>query len=241
MTVIESEKLQGNKCISLFRELIEKKVIVSVCVVGTDYEQLTVITGLEQSSAGEILIIDEPSGFKSAVDRHDILKLRFTLNGPDKLEYLFDTQGGICLDNAIKVPLPESVQRLQRRKDFRVNALPNTKLLFVNQNLKGVILLNNISMGGVFGGLVKYNRKKTKGSVLQLYQYVYNIAITFPAHSEIKQQVVMIKKAKVVRIERDQNRHIYRYALEFKEMSHDQQALLRQTIYQIQRYYLKNR
>jgi hypothetical protein len=241
MAATDSEKIQGDKCVLLFRQLIEQKIIVSMYVEGTDFEQLTVITGLEQTPFGEHLIIDAPSGFTAAVNNTNDWTLRFTLNGPDKLEYLFSTQGGTCSDNEIKVPFPESVQRLQRRKDFRVNTLPNTKLLFVNPDLKGVILLNNISMGGVFGALVKHSRKNSNGSLLDVHQLVRNIAITFPAHGDIEKQVVMIKKAKVVRIERDQQRHVYRYALEFKGMSRDQEALLRHTIYQIQRYYLKNR
>lgn len=241
MAATDLDKIRGHKCVSLFRQLIEQKIIVSMYVEGTDYEQLTVIIGLEQTPLGEHLIIGAPSGFTSVMNNANDWTLRFTLNGPDKLEYLFSTRGGTCLDNEIKVPFPESVQRLQRRKNFRVNTFPNTKLLFVNPDLKGVILLSNISMGGVFGTLVKHSRKNANGSLLDMHQLVHNIAITFPGHGDIEKQVVMIKKAKVVRIERDQQRHIFRYALEFKEMSRGQEALLRHTIYQIQRYYLKNR
>jgi hypothetical protein len=237
----EPEILRGNKRSALFQQLIEKKVILSLYVIGANFEQLTVIKGIEKTLAGETLIIDTPKGFTQAVNGVQPWKLRFNCNGPDRLEYIFSTEGGTFGAEGLKVPFPENVQRLQRRKDFRVMVLPHTKLLFMSGKLKGVMEINNISMGGVFGALVKHNRKSATNSVLGLYQYLNTIAITFPAHGDIEKQVVMIRTARVVRIERHPTKHIDQYALELLDISRDQENRLRNVIYQLQRYYLQNR
>lgn len=236
-----TEILQGQKRLRLFQELIEQKIIVSMYVMGTNFEQLTVISGIEQTPAGESLIIDPPTGFKKAVDGAQPWKLKFNCNGPDKLEYIFITQGGAYCDRGIRVPLPNEVQRLQRRKDFRVACLPNTLLRFNAKKLKGIMRLANVSMGGVFGDMVKHNRENAKGPVLKSYQRLSKLVITFPAYAENQELVVEIKNARVVRVDRDLDRHIHQFALQFMEIEHTQESALRGAIYNLQRYYLKNR
>jgi c-di-GMP-binding flagellar brake protein YcgR len=225
----------------LFEALIDEKIIISMSVLGTNFEQLIVISALEQASSGDHLIIDPPSGFKNAVNGADSWKLRFKCKGPDKLKYSFITRGGTHCDQGIRVPLPEGVQRIQRRKDFRVDCFPNTLLQFNAKKQKGVMRLKNISMGGVFGDLVKYAQESANGPPLKNYQRLSKILITFPAYAEYAQHLVHIKKARVVRIDRDKDRHIHQFALQFMEIGRTQESALREAIYQIQRHYLQNR
>lgn len=234
-------KVQGEKLVALFNELIDKKVIISIHVVGTGFERLTCIASTEQDSGGYHLLIDRPDGFSQSAGQAEAWNLRFNFNGPDHLEYIFSTRGGEICGRNLKVPFPEYVERLQRRKDFRILTLPGTKLLFAVDKFKGVIDLINISLGGAYGVLRKFKPKAAGGSLLELDQRLYKIGLIFPADKEVSEELVVINKAEVRRIEHDNDRRLYKYAFEFMDVDKDQKQKLIRAIYHIQRQYLKSR
>jgi c-di-GMP-binding flagellar brake protein YcgR len=237
----ESEKLRGDKLYCFFNQLIVGKAIISMCALGTDFERLTCVNGVQKDSDTTHLIIDLPDGFRETVRKLNEWLLRFSFIGPDRLEYIFNTRGGTFEGKALKLPIPDCVERLQRRRNFRVAALPKSKLLFVHNNLKGVILLINVSVGGAFGVLAKHNQKNTKRILLTAGEVVENIGIRFPAQNGMDEQVVIIKKAVVRRIEHDKEKDQYKFAFEYTEIDRFQHQKLTRIIYDIQRYYLKNR
>lgn len=234
-------KIQGIKMNALFDELIVKRTIISMYVVGTGFERLTCIMSTERSPAGNFLLVDQPDEFAKAAGQPDQWALRFNFNGPDQLEYIFSVRGGGFSGKNLKLPFPEYVERLQRRKDFRIATLPDTKLIFAVKKTKGVIDLLNISLGGTFGVLRKHNQKDLNGSLFAVDQRLHKIGLIFPADKEASEQVVVIEKAEVRRIEHDKDRKLYKYAFEFKEIDKNERQRLTQAIYHIQRQFLKNR
>jgi PilZ domain len=234
-------QLQGTKLVTLFNELIERKVIISIHVVGTGFERLTCIAAIQCDGADNYLLVDRPDGFSQSAGQAEAWNLRFNFNGLDQLEYVFSTRGGeICGDN-LKVPFPEFVERLQRRKDFRILTVPGTKLVFADNKVKGVVDLINISLGGAFGLLLKYKPKRLGSSPLALDQRLYKIGLIFPADKEISEQMVVVNKVEVRRIEHDKERKLYKFAFEFMDMDKDQKQKLTQAIYHIQRQFLRSR
>jgi hypothetical protein len=234
-------KLQGERLTALFNELIDKKVIISIHVVGTGFERLTCVAAIEQSVGGNSLLVDRPDGFIQAAGNNAPWSLSFNFNGPDHLEYIFSTRGGELCGPNLKVPFPEYVERLQRRRDFRILTVPGTKLLFAAHKVKGVIDLINISLGGAFGILLKSKPKTQGGSLLAVDQRLYKVGLIFPADKEMDEQLVVINKAEVRRIEQDKERRLYKYAFEFMDVDKEQKQKLTQAIYHLQRLYLKNR
>lgn len=234
-------KIQNSKIDELFNDLIVTKHIISMYVVGTDFERLTCVVSTEQENNGKFLQIDKPDGFEKAVQKKELWKIRFSFIGPDRLEYLFHTLDGTVNGTTLKIPYPEFVERLQRRRDFRVSTLWGTKLVFVHEEIKGVISLINLSLGGAFGVLMKHNQKDLKGPLFTKDQPLYKIGIIFPADKDNDERVVIINKAEIRRIEHDIERKLYKYALEFIEIDKTEQQKLTQAIYNIQRQYLKNR
>jgi hypothetical protein len=233
--------VQGEKLVTLFSELIDKKVIIAMHVVGTGFERLTCVACIERDSGGNYLLIDRPDGFSQSASQGESRNLRFNFNGPDRLEYIFSTRGGEICGRNLKVPFPEYVERLQRRKDFRILTVPGTKLLFAVEKFKGVIDLINISLGGAFGVLRKYKPNAPGGSILALDQRLYKIGLIFPADKEVNEQLMVINKAEVRRIGYDKERGLYKYAFEFMDVDKDQKQKLTQAIYHLQRLYLKSR
>jgi len=237
----ETGKVQGEKLTELFNELVEKRSMVSMNVVGTSFDRLTCITGISQDDKGNYLLVDPPHDFSEAAAVKDQWHLRFNFNGPDHLEYIFSTRGGKFCKQGLKIPFPEHVERLQRRRNFRVNTLTGTQIQFKLKKIHGIIDLINVSLGGVYGVLTKHNFKFMRGPVLKVDQQVHNVSMVFPGNQDRPGHTVYVKQAEVKRVEHDQDRGFYRYAFAFVDMEKQEQDKLTQVIYDLQRWYLQSR
>lgn len=237
----DAVKVEGKKLVELFKEMVEKKVIISMNVVGAGLDRLTCITGLTESPEGNHLFIDPPDDFKEAAADRGLWHMRFNFNGPDHLEYLFSTRGGELNEKGLIVPFPEHVERLQRRRHFRVDTQTGSEMHFRLKKIQGHIHMINVSEGGVYGVLVKHNFKFMRGSVLKMEQRIDDIRMIFPGDDDTPDETIHVKSAEVKRIEHDWERGFYRYAFEFKEIEKEEQDRLIQVIYALQRKYLRRR
>lgn len=234
-------KLQNNKISELFTYLLEKRVIIAMHVIGRDFERLTCVNGTQAGPECNWLLIDLPDGFQAAVRKSEPWLLRFNFNGPDQVEYIFTTKGGQVDGRNLKIPFPDYVERLQRRKNFRMQTPIGTKMLLKIENIKAVLGLINISLGGTLGALIKHNCRDLQGSLLSKDQRILNAGIFVPADSDFKEDLILIKRSEVRRIEHDIERNIYRYAFEFTDIGPNEKKKLTQAIYHFQRQFLKRR
>ena len=237
----EAGKVQGEKLTDVFNELIDKKVIISMNVVGAGFDRLTCITGITKDADGSYLLVDPPDDFEEAAAVKDLWHLRFNFNGPDSLEYIFTTRGGTFCEQGLKIPFPKHVERLQRRRNFRVKTLTGTQMHFKLKKIQGIIDLINVSLGGVYGVLTKHNFKFMRGSVLKMDQQIYDVSMVFPGDHDMPGNTIYVKKAEIKRVEHDHDRGYYRYSFEFEEMEKEEQKKLIQVIYDLQRWYLQRR
>jgi hypothetical protein len=237
----EAGKVQGERLTELFNELVAKKIIISMNVIGAGFDRLTCITGVTTDADGNYLLVDPPDDFEGAAAVKDPWDLRFNFNGPDHLEYIFGTRGGEFCEQGLKIPFPEHVERLQRRRNFRVNTLTGTQMHFQLKKIQGIIDLINVSLGGVYGVLTKHNFKFIRGPVLKMDQQIYDVSLAFPGDHDRPGCTVYVKKARVKRVEHDPDRGFYRYSFEFNAMEKDEQNKLTQVIYDLQRWYLQRR
>ena len=237
----EAGKIHGEKLTELFNELITRNTIISMSVVGAAFDRLTCITGMKKDSKGTYLLIDAPDGFAEAAAVKDRWHLRFNLNGPDSLEYIFSTRGGSFYKKELKIPFPEHVERLQRRKDFRVDTLSGTRMQFKLNKIQGTIDIINISASGVYGILSKHNFKFIRGAVLKKDQDLFDFTMVFPGIDDKSGNSVYVKRASVKRIEQHKDSGFYHYAFEFKELEKEEETILIRIIYDLQRLYLRRR
>jgi hypothetical protein len=239
--MVDPGKVHGQKLLEIFQQTMAAKTIMSMIVVGTGFERLTCLTGAVQENGRYYLSVDLPEGLKEAAGPAESCRLRFNFNGPDHLEYLFSTQGGVYLGREMRIPFPEYAERVQRRKNFRMLTLPGTRLLFKEEQLHVIIGVVNISLGGVYGALLKHNARNVSGSILTLNQQINGMGILFPAEQKTPEQVVIIKRAEVRRIERDPQKELYKYAFEFMEVARAEKEKLTEYIYFLQRQFLQRR
>lgn len=237
----DTGKIQGRRLVDLFNYLIEKRVIISMYVAGTDFERLTCVTGVEEDPSGHRLRIDLPDGFRGAVAQPEAATIRFNFNGPDRLEYIFSTQGVHYRGRELETPFPDFVERIQRRKDFRMQTPSGTRMLIKQDKIHAILDLINISMGGAFGAMKKHNLKNSSGPIFVVDQSIRHAGIIVPEDKERPEQVIIIKRCEVRRIEHDRPKHRYRYAFEFMELDASEKRKLTQSIYHFQRQFLQRR
>ena len=233
--------VRGEKLTELFNELVDKKVIISMNVVGAGFDRLTCITGVTEDADGNHLLVDPPDDFAEAAAVKNLWHLRFNFNGPDQLEYIFSTRGGVLGEQGLKIPFPDHVERLQRRRNFRVNTLAGTQMHFKLKKIHGIIDMINVSLGGSYGVLTKTNFKFVRGPVLKMDQQVYDVSMVFPSDHDMPGNTVYVKKAEIKRVEHDRDHGFYRYSFEIKEIEKEEQNKLTQVIYDLQRWYLQRR
>lgn len=239
--MVDALTFEDNKLTAFFHDLIEKKMILSMNVVGTGFDRLTCITEIEEEDGENYLVVDPPDDFEEAIHRDRPLDLRFNFNGPDHLEYVFESLGATIASNGIRMPFPKQVERLQRRQDFRIATLPGTEMHFRLKKIRGALDLINVSLGGAYGILAKHNFKFMRRSVLKMEQRVYQCRLVFPGDREAAGETIYVNTAEVKRVEHDEEKNVYRYALAFCDMEKDEEQRLIQAIYDLQRKYLRRR
>lgn len=237
----DTGKLQGDKRFEILHYLLEKRVIISMYVEGTDFERLTCLNKIIEDPKVPVLLVDLPQGFKSVISTLENLKVRFTFNGPDRVEYIFTTTGGQYSGSSLKVPFPDFIERIQRRKNFRMHTPPGTQMLISRDKTRAILGVVNISLGGVLAALMKHNIPDLKGSLFSENESIINAGILYPGDEDLDEQIVIIERAAVRRIEHDKNKRLYRYAFEFVDLATPEAKKLTQLIYHFQRMFLKRR
>lgn len=239
--MVDTGKLQGEKLVALFKAVIERKIILSMHLMGSQYDRLTYMLGMDDQGDPPCLIVDHPEGIRLAGTDRGPWHLRFNFNGPDKLEYIFETKGGEIKGRDLRIPLPEYVERIQRRKNFRVDTPVGSEMHFNYNKDKCVIALINISLGGAYGVLTKPRNKDPRRHLLKKDQRLYRLNLHFPAVEEMEAQHILIRKAEVRRVEKDKEKKIQKYALEFMDIDPKEKKALIRRIYHIQRLILQRR
>ncbi len=237
----DGSKISGQKLVELFETLVASKTIMSMQLMGGRYERITYIIGIDTAEKEPRLVVDNPEGFNEAAAGARPWRLRFNFNGPDKLEYIFQVEGGAARGKDLILPLPDFVERIQRRKNFRIDAPLGSQMSFTLAAEACIISLINISLGGAYGVLTQPKPKKIPRTLLKKDQRIYRLELCFPGDEEMEAQTIRIKKAEVRRIEHDRERHIYKFAFEFMDMARQEKEKLTRAIYHAQRQFLQKR
>jgi hypothetical protein len=236
-----ADKIQGKKLIRLMEQVEREKIRLSMRLVGQNYERLTMITRIPKNKKASFFAIDPPRDFRNAVAKLGPWEIHFNFNGPDNLEYIFTTFGGKFADNETRIPFPDYIERLQRRRHFRLSVPTGTKLFFEFDQVQREISLMNISMRGTLGLLKAFNGKDQKKPIFKKEDYLKNIEIVFPSDTKNSVQKLRIEKAIIRRAEHDRQKQMDLYAFEFVSIDRDQEKMLIEIIYNLQRLFLQKK
>ena len=236
-----AEKIQNKKLFRIMEKLRQNKTMLSMRLVGQNYHRLTMVTKILKEKHTAFFIIDPPRDFKSTIIKLGTWEIQFNFMGPDNLEYIFATFGGDFLGEQPRIPFPKYIERLQRRRHFRLSVPAGTKLYFDFEEIRQEIDLMNISMSGSLGILKTSSGRDPKKPILQKEDYIRNIEIVFPSDISDREQKLKVNKAIIRRAEYDPNKKADIYAFEFDSIEKDQEKMLIEFIYNLQRSILRKK
>jgi c-di-GMP-binding flagellar brake protein YcgR len=225
--------IQGKNRFDIFEQLRKDKTLIQIRLFGTDYEQLTIVTDIRARKNMLFFLIDYPKGFKEAVSDVEVWEMSFEFIGSDNLQYVFKTSGGEISGNEIWIRFPESIEKTQRRKHFRIEVPLGTKLHFEKKSAGFEMNVIDISLKGALVSSVQ------KNAILKSGENLIDVQLVFPSKKE--DLIVHIKKVSVKRAGKNLQLERYTYGLYFAIIEKNEETALTKIIYELQRKLLQKR
>jgi hypothetical protein len=228
--------LYGKDLLRFFQDLKKNKTVIKINLLGHSYERLTMVVGVVSDGIPYHFQIDYPKGFEEAIRKTSSWKIRFEFKANDKLVYRFRTLGGYLSGRGVFIPFPPHIERVQRRRYFRVEAPLGTQMIITQDTRNATFILLDISEGGA---LIRPGEEFSRRPVFQKGDFLRDILIRYDKDGE--PSTIPLEKAMVQRLERDPLTHRYQYALRFLELDKNVRNNLRELIYFFQRDFLQKR
>jgi c-di-GMP-binding flagellar brake protein YcgR len=235
------DKVHGDTILLLFKECLQDGLPLKFSLKNGNYQRLTYIADILKQKRIYYFQIECHRSFQIATADLEIISLDFEFVGRDGIKYTFETIVGDISPDVVRIRFPEVAYRYQRRRLFRLEAPHGTRLYFNVKEARYKLLIINVSLGGTLGVFKGLTKKMEQELKLFSPQVIENAELIFPSQSEARGSKVNIKKCRIVRQERNLLTQKYECALEFKEISEDQQDKLTELFYQWQREYLRKR
>lgn len=233
------ETIQGKDRLKLFRELEQDGTLVKMSVSGKNFDSLTVVTGTLKKKKTTYFSIDPPKGLKRALAGEKMRRMEFEFISRAKIPYSFNCSNWENADKNVLIEFPEVIERKQRRKNFRLEAPPETKLRFMLNSVWHEMNVSNVSMGGAFGPVVYLENDTEQIPCLKTGENLEKLQLSFPSKEGTLK--VTIKEAEVRRIEDDTKEGQNCCGIQFTDIRKSEENSLVEFIYQFQRQYLRER
>jgi c-di-GMP-binding flagellar brake protein YcgR len=233
------EKIEGSQLVNVFQTLKTDRTFIKLRLPDEDYECLTIVTNIFPAKKKSTFMIDSPKDFRSGFGNRNDIKMHFEFTGKDNLSYTFKTSGGEVHRDEIKVNFPDFINRKQRRKDFRLDVPPGTRLhVEINSKLHKMTVLN-VSLGGTLvalvGSLPEYENKQ----FFKVGNSFEDIELIFPMDG--KSFKSKIKKATIVRVVKGSFKPKNCCGLQFVVIDKNEEKALTKFIYKYQQQFLRKR
>ena len=240
----DNEKIQGRDVFRLFRDLQGEGTLLKLYLPGNDFKHLTRITDIQTRKKTTCFVIDYPESLddsdKLAFEKNSTAgAMEFEFTGKDHIRYAFSSVPARFVKQKIWLPLPQTVEREQRRRQFRISAPPGSELRFELNAVRYDLKIIDISLGGSLGVLAGGAQENGRDRHLEQAREIESLELSFASGNE--QILVSIKRAELRRLKRDPLTHRYEYALEFKEIDSLNKKKLNDLIYRFQREFLRKR
>ena len=233
-------KLSKEKTNQLFNYLRDQRVLVKLVLKGTGYEGVTVITGIRSIKKQHQFQIDCPDDFQILLKSKDCGNLYFEFNGQDKVLYTFETATNPEWQSGeVWIPIPDEVDRIQRRRNFRLEAPMGTELILrqLEPPLKLTVL--DFSLGGLLCVVESARERMKKNLMLTRGRNLKSLELYF--REENVTTKIRIAQATIVRLETNPVTGNRQYAFQFKDMEKAEKKTLTNVLYRMQRKLLRQR
>ena len=231
----DPEIITGSRMLDLLDQLKRERTILNLNVLGTGNEGLSILLGRKEVNGSQCLMMDFPAGV-----RYDILyahgrKVVIQFTDKNKIHYSLRSVIEGVSPRIMYILLPKEIQRIQRRRFFRIPPPVGTKVIINDDDGKFEFNVIDISEGGV---LISHpaafhdDRKffqHAKKTLIIVYKEKGNI------------QMIKINKAEIKRIKRILETGCYNYALQFIDCGGKEENDIRNFVYSCQRRFLEER
>ena len=233
-------KLSQEKALELLKYLEEQRVLVKLVVKGAGFESVTVVTGLRSINKQAQFRIDSPDNFQVVLQGKDSGRLYFEFNGQDKVLYTFEiAPAAEWQGNEVWLPAPEQIDRIQRRRNFRLDAPMGTELVLRQLEPPLKLVVVDFSLGGLLCVVESAIQQNKKNLMLTRGRRLKNIELLFRDKNVTTK--VRVTEATIVRTDRNPVTGHSQYAFQFMSMDTNEEKLLTKILYGMQRKLLRKR
>ncbi len=219
-------------------DLRRRQKLIKMQMTREDFECLTIITGVRSEMGVDYFVIDYPADFEDVSDGSE-QNVLFEFTDPEKQHFVFETSLREKEKGEIWVRHPTRMERLQRRKNFRIEVPGGTCIRVRNGSASFERQVLDVSLGGtlVIIALEKRDRQTMPG--LDVGNELMNLELVFPFDKG--DQIVRVQKATVVRLEEEEALGQHQCAIEFTNIRMGDEKSLTEIIYKVQRQFLRER
>ncbi len=233
----EYGKISGERVEQTLRYLKDKRVLIKVAVKGAAFENVSLLTDIDTEGPIPRFCIDPPEGMRDALQLKKKCALYCEFNGEDKVLYHFtlpveDWHGDYWF------PLPSEIERIQRRRNFRLEAPMGTTLSAKQLEPPVRLLVLDFSLGGLLCMVESLRDGQEKRRVLFKGRTLNNLDLVF---DEEETMLIRIMRARIVRTGRNPNNNHEQYAFEFIAIDKAEERKLTEVLYRMQRKLLRQR
>jgi c-di-GMP-binding flagellar brake protein YcgR len=230
-------QIHGEPAVEVFRQLQLQRTPLRVHVLGRGYERLSIVTGIESQGGQAFLLLDLPAGFEAELPECEGLRVQLEFADKDRIPHACRTVIHRAEGDDLWLVLPRSLERIQRRRHFRVEPPQGTRIAFPLMGREVEVPVLNLSLGG--GLVISPKRGGTRALPLEEGMILRDVRLLSTMGEE--NLVVRIRSAEVNRMEKVPGSSRLHFALQFLRMEREDEQLLDRFIYYSQRRLLKKR
>lgn len=234
-----TERIQGERRIGIIEQLQRDRTLLRMRLEEEGYEALTILTGCCFQGKNPFLLIEESDRLKEVLRDLKDCHIEFEFNGKDNLRYSFKALFDRVSGDEIRIGFPECIERIQRRRHFRIDLPVGSELHFERDSKRCVMNVINISLGGAFGGILGPKKGAKDVPIVKKGECLKDILIFFRYEKEDWR--VFIEETTAKRVSKDPHGNRYLYALQFTKIQRQESSVLKKIIYDLQRIILRKR
>ena len=202
------------------------------------FERLIVVTDVRSTLMGRTVVLDAPKDLEAIVLPEEMSSFRFEYTGPDGLKYVFHGEHPVLRPDGLTIAMPASIERIQRRSDYRVTAPMGCWIEFSIDDMTVRAKVLDISAGGLRCHLSIGRYGQTAG-IVQRGKTVVGLNLHIPREEE--QISIHVHTGRIEWVSRDTEAGRLMVAFSFQDLERIAANRLTREIYRIQRRQLRLR
>ena len=236
------EKIKKEELPQLFNDLRREKNPLKIQLADSDHDHLTVITDIRKRKRALHFLVKYPHDFQMLIEEKKPPCLRFEFFDKENIKYVFESESWEVLREIFWIRFPENVHRYQRRRLFRMEPPPGTRLYFKVDKIRYKLLVINVSLGGTLGVLASFTKHRQQELKLNDSKILKNVELLFPSSNrKVAGTIVNIKSCQIKRQLKNPVTNKIEYGIEFKEINEEEKNNFTQLFYKWQREFLRKR